>query len=124
MNDLLKFHHSHGKLATLTGVRPLSRFGEITIQGKRVKQFTEKPQSSSGIINGGFFVFNRKIFDYLGDKDDCDLEYGVLEKIALSGQLMVYKHEKFWYCMDTVRDMDYLNKLCAKGIAPWKVWES
>ena len=124
INDLLKFHLSHGKLATLTGARPLSRFGEIAIEGKKVIQFTEKPQSSTGLINGGFFVFNREIFNYLEDKDDCDLEYGALEKIASRGQLMVYEHDKFWYCMDNVRDMDYLNKLCAQGNAPWKVWES
>jgi glucose-1-phosphate cytidylyltransferase len=124
IKDLLKFHQSHGKLATLTGVRSLSRFGELAVKGKQVIQFTEKPQSAGGLINGGFFVFNRKIFDYLEDKDDCDLEYGALEEIALKGQLMVYKHDKFWYCMDTIRDMDYLNKLCMQGKAPWKVWES
>lgn len=122
INDLLKFHQSHGKLATLTGVRPLSRFGELTIKGKQVIKFTEKPQSAKGLINGGFFVFNRKIFDYLEDKDDCDLEYGVLEEFASLGQLMVYEHDKFWYCMDTIRDRDYLNKLCTQGKAPWKVW--
>jgi len=124
INDLLKFHQSHGKLATLTGVRPLSRFGELAVKGKQVLQFTEKPQSGKGLINGGFFVFNRQIFDYLEDRDDCDLEYGALEKMASEGQLMVYKFNKFWYCMDTIRDMDYLNKLCMQGKAPWKIWES
>lgn len=124
INDLLKFHQSHGKLATLTGVRPLSRFGELTIKGKQVLQFSEKPQSGSGFINGGFFVFNRGIFNYLEDRDNCDLEYGALEEITRQGQLMVYEHDKFWYCMDTIRDMDYLNKLCIQGKALWKVWES
>ncbi|MCL0037605.1 glucose-1-phosphate cytidylyltransferase [Thermodesulfovibrionales bacterium] len=124
INDLLKFHQSHGKMATLSGVRPLSRFGELSVKGRQVLQFSEKSQSSKGLINGGFFVFNRQIFDYLEDKDDCDLEYGVLEKLALEEQLMVYKHTKFWYCMDTVRDMDYLNKLCLQGKIPWKAWES
>lgn len=124
INDLVKFHKSHGKLATLTGVRPLSRFGELTIRGKQVIQFTEKPQSSSGLINGGFFVFNREIFDYLEDRDDCDLEYGALEEIASQGQLMVYPHERFWYCMDTIRDMNYLNREWTQGRAPWKVWEA
>lgn len=123
INDLLSFHQSHGKLATLTGVRPLSRFGELTIEGKQVLQFSEKPQSGAGLINGGFFVFNRGIFDYLEDRDECDLEYGALEEIASRGQLMVYEHDKFWYCMDTVRDMDYLNKLCTQGKPPWKIWE-
>jgi len=124
INDLLKFHQSHGKLATLTGVRPLSRFGELTVEGKQVKQFSEKSQSGGGLINGGFFVFNREIFDYLEAKDECDLEYGALEEIASRGQLMIYEHDKFWYCMDNIRDMDYLNKLCIQGKAPWKVWES
>ena len=123
MNDLLKFHQSHGKLATLTGVRPLSRFGELIMKDRQVIQFTEKPQSGIGLINGGFFVFNRGIFDILEDRDDCDLEYGALEEIASSGQLMVYEHHKFWFCMDTTRDMDYLNKLCTEGKAPWKIWE-
>ena len=123
INDLLEFHQSHAKLATLTGVRPLSRFGELAIEGKQVRQFTEKLQSGSGFINGGFFVFNRQIFDYLEDRDDCDLEYGPLEEIASQVELMVYEHDKFWYCMDNIRDMDYLNNLCTQGKAPWTVWE-
>lgn len=123
INDLVKFHQSHGKLATLTGVRPISRFGQIKVKGMQVLQFTEKPQSSQGLINGGFFVFNREIFNYLEDRDDCDLEYGVLEQLASEGQLMVYKHDKFWYCMDTIRDRDYLNKVWIEGKAPWKIWE-
>lgn len=123
INDLLKFHQSHGKLATLTGVRPLSRFGELTVRGKQVLEFSEKPQSGKGIINGGFFVFNRQIFYYLENRDDCDLEYGALEKIASEGQLMVYEHDKFWYCMDNIRDMDYLNKLCMQSKGPWMVWD-
>ncbi len=124
IKDLLKFHLAHGKIATLTGVRPLSRFGELSVNGKRVVKLTEKPQSSTGLINGGFFVFNRRIFDYLEDGDDCDLEIGALEKLAEEGQLMVYEHNKFWYCMDTVRDMDYLNKLYMQGKAPWEIWKS
>jgi len=123
INELLRFHFSHGKLATLTGVRPLSRFGELEVKGNQVIKFTEKPQTDNGLINGGFFVFNKKIFDYLEDRDDCDLEYGALEKLASEGQLMVYIHNKFWYCMDTIRDMEYLNKLCAQGKAPWMVWK-
>lgn len=124
VNDLLKFHQSHGKIATLTGVKPLSRFGELAIKGKQVIEFTEKPQSSTGLINGGFFIFNRKIFNYLEDRDNCDLEYGALEKIASEGQLMVYEHYKFWYCMDTPRDLEYLNKLCTEGKPPWMVWSN
>ena len=123
IKELLKFHQSHGKLATLTGVRPISRFGELTVKGNQVVKFTEKPQSSQGLINGGFFVFNRQIFNYLEDRDGCDLEYGALEKLAEESQLMVYEHDKFWYCMDTIRDLEYLNKLWRQGNPPWKVWE-
>lgn len=122
--DLVKFHQTHGKIATLTGVRPLSRFGELTVKNKHVVRFSEKPQSSGAFINGGFFVFNRKLFDYLEESDDCDLEYGVLERISSKGELMVYEHDQFWYCMDTIRDMDYLTRLCAHGDAPWKIWEA
>jgi len=124
INDLLNFHQSHGKLATVTGVRPLSRFGELTVEGSRVLAFSEKPQSSGGLINGGFFVFHRGFFDYLEDHDACDLEYGALEEIARRGELMVYRHEGFWACMDTYRDMEYLNKLWNCGEATWKVWRT
>ena len=120
---LMDFHRSHGTIATLTGVKPLSRFGELETQGDRVVEFAEKPQSAGGLINGGFFVFQRKIFDYLNDRDECDLEYGVLEEIAAQDELMVYRHDAFWACMDTVRDMEYLNKLWVEGKAEWKVWE-
>jgi len=123
INSLLAFHQSHGKLATVTGVNPASRFGELKIKGNQVERFSEKPESSLEFINGGFFVFNRGIFDYLSDDDNCELEIGPLEKIASEGHLMVYKHSGFWACMDTLRDMDYLNKLCAWGKAPWMVWE-
>ncbi len=122
IKKLVEFHKSHGKIATLTGVKPLSRFGELQVEGERVKEFTEKPQSSEGLINGGFFVFRKEIFNYLEDKDDCDLEYGALEELAKEGQLIVYRHDGFWACMDTYRDMEYLNKLWAQGKAEWKVW--
>jgi len=88
-----------------------------------VESFNEKPNNGSGLINGGFFVFNRAIFNYLWDGDDCDLEVGALEQIAREGQLMVYKHRGFWACMDTLRDMDFLNKLWTEGKALWKVWD-
>ncbi len=119
---LLDFHHSHGKLATVTGINPASRFGELKIRGNRVEAFNEKPETSSGLINGGFFVFNRGIFDYLSVDDNCDLEVGPLETIAHEEQLMVYKHPGSWACMDTLRDMDYLNKLWNENKAFWKVW--
>lgn len=122
LNSLIDFHRSHGKIATLTGVKPLSRFGEIQADGDIVKEFTEKPQSSEGLINGGFFVFKRKILDYLEDRDDSDLEYGVFEKLSENGELMVYRHDGFWSCMDTYRDMEYLNRLWSQGKALWKKW--
>lgn len=122
INSLLTFHNSHGKLATVTGINPASRFGELKINSDRVEAFYEKPKTSPGFINGGFFVFNRGIFDYLSDDDNCDLEIGPLEEIARRGQLMVYKHRGSWVCMDTLRDMDYLNKLWNENKSFWRVW--
>jgi len=123
IKSLLKFHASHGKLATVTGVNPVSRFGELRIKGDKVESFTEKPKINQEFINGGFFVFNKKIFKYLSPDNNCDLEIGALEKIAKDGQLMVYKHKAFWACMDTLRDVDHLNKLWDENKASWKVWE-
>lgn len=123
INALIDFHKSHGKLGTVTGISLSSRFGELKIKSNQVKAFNEKPQESGGLINGGFFVLNRGFFDYLSNDDDCDLEVGAMEAIASMGQLMVYKHRGFWACMDTVRDMEYLNKLWAEDRAEWKVWD-
>ncbi len=123
IESLLEFHLNHGKLATVTGINPASRFGELKIKGNQVESFSEKPKDGDGLINGGFFVFNRDIFDYLSEDENCDLEIGALEKIAAEGQLMVYKHREFWACMDTIRDMEYLNKLWKEGQAGWKVWK-
>jgi glucose-1-phosphate cytidylyltransferase len=120
---LLDFHLAHGKIATLTGVMPISRFGELRVRGDHVLQFTEKPQSEGELINGGFFVFNRRIFDYVEDRENCDLEFGPLERLAREGELMLYRHDGFWACMDTQRDVDYLNRHWAEGRANWKVWE-
>lgn len=122
INALLTFHKAHGKLVTVTGINPASRFGELKIQGDKVVLFDEKPQNGESLINGGFFVFNRPIFDYLTVDDSCDLEVGPLEKIAKNGQLMVYRHRGFWACMDTIRDMEYLNKLWNENKAFWKMW--
>ena len=122
IGKLLAFHEAHGKLATVTGINIASRFGELKVDGDSVETFSEKPQDGKGFINGGFFVFNRKILDYLTTDDLCDLEVGPLEQIAGEGQLMVYKHRGFWACMDTLRDMEYLNRLWANGMARWKIW--
>jgi glucose-1-phosphate cytidylyltransferase len=123
INELLTFHKGHGKIATVTGVNPAARFGELKIRKNQVETFFEKPKNSNArLVNGGFFVFSRKIFDFLSPVENCDLEYGTLEQIAREGQLMVYKHRGFWACMDTLRDMEYLNKIWAEDKAEWKVW--
>lgn len=122
LTKLLSFHNLHKKTATITGVRPPSRFGEIKAKDGRVVSFSEKPQVSEGLINGGFFVFNRKIFDYLTEDPNCDFERGALERLAAAGELMVYEHPGSWECMDTLRDMEHLNMLWKKGEAFWKVW--
>jgi glucose-1-phosphate cytidylyltransferase len=120
--DLLAFHKSHGKLATLTAVRPPARFGHLEFEGDMVQQFTEKPQTAEGWINGAFFVMEPGIFDYIED-DMTHFEHGPLEKLAADGQLMAYKHESFWQCMDTLRDKVLLDTLWQTGDAPWKIWD-
>ncbi len=119
---LLAFHQAHGRLATVTGVNPTSRFGELKVKGDRVDKFVEKEEFGRAFVSGGFFVFNRGIFDYLDEDNGCDLEIGPLEKIAAAGELTVYKHKGFWACMDTMRDVDYLNGLWDTGDAPWRAW--
>jgi len=119
--ELIRFHCSHGKLATVTAVRPPSRFGGIVLDGDKVAKFDEKPQSGEGWINGGFFVLEREALDYI-DGDDTPFEKLPMERLALEGQLMAYQHFGFWQCMDTLRDMQYLDKLWTSGQAPWKVW--
>ncbi len=119
---LIQFHLNHGRLATVTGINPAARFGELKVEGDQVIAFYEKPQNNLQLVNGGFFVLNKGIFDYLTCDDDCDLEKGAMERVARDGQLMVYRHTGFWACMDTVRDMEYLNELWNSNKAPWKVW--
>lgn len=116
---LVKFHQSHGKIATISGVTPASRFGKMKFEGNRVLTFQEKPQDIESITNGGFMVFSKKIFDYLTTDDACDLEYGLFEQLAKSEQLMMFKHKGFWACMDTIRDMEYLNELWDSDNAGW-----
>jgi glucose-1-phosphate cytidylyltransferase len=119
--ELIRFHQQSGRTATLTGVHPVGRFGELAIDGDTVRQFAEKPASSDTWINGGFFVMNRAIFNYL-DGDDCVLERTPLERLSAGDQLGVYRHPGYWQCMDTLRDMEQLNHEWASGRAPWKVW--
>jgi glucose-1-phosphate cytidylyltransferase len=120
---LLEFHRRHGKIATVTGVRPPSLFGELQVLGDKVELFAEKPQTSSGLISGGFFVFSRRLFDLLTTDDTCDLERGPLENLAREGQLMVYNHRGDWACVDTYRDLQHLNHVWNSNQAFWKVWE-
>ncbi len=122
LNDLLKFHRSHGKLATLTAVRPPARFGHLVFKGDQVAQFSEKPQTMEGWINGAFFVLEPGVFDYI-DGDDTQWEKEPMERLARDGQLMAYRHTSFWQCMDTLRDKKLLEDLWQHGGAPWKVWE-
>lgn len=119
INALIKFHKSHGKHATVTAVRPPARFGEMLFDGDRVASFAEKPQASTGWINGGFFVFNKKVFDYLDQGEATILERSPLENLTKDGELMAYKHDGFWQCMDTLRDKMYLNELLESNKAPW-----
>ena len=123
LHDLLAFHRSHGKLATLTAVRPPARFGHLDLNGNKISEFSEKPQTKEGWINGAFFVLEPEIFDYI-DGDDTQWEKEPLEKLARDGQLMAYKHDGFWQCMDTLRDKKRLEALWASGNAPWKTWEN
>lgn len=118
---LLKFHRAHGKIATVTGVRPPARFGELLTAAGAVREFREKPQASQGMINGGFFVLERAAFRYLDNDDTCVLEREPLERLAKDGELMMYEHPGFWQCLDTPRDLQHLQDLWREG-APWKIW--
>lgn len=118
---LVVFHLAHGKLATVTAVRPPARFGGLVLKKDFVSEFSEKPQTGEGWINGGFFVFNPGIFDYLDD-DQTILEREPLERLAADGQLMAFRHPGFWQPMDNLRDKDLLEDLWANKQAPWKVW--
>lgn len=122
IEKLVAFHRSHGKTVTLTGVRPPSRFGELLIKDGQLLSFEEKPQVSSGMINGGFMVFNRNLLSLLSADKNCDFEFGILENLAKQGEVMVYQHQGFWECVDTERDLNYLNKLWKDNKANWKLW--
>ena len=119
---LLDFHNSHGRIATVTTVRPVSRFGILEVaDGGEVTSFSEKPRLD-GWVNAGFFVFNRRVLDYI-QGDDCLLEREPLERLAREGQLVAYRHNGFFFAMDTYREYKYLNELWDSGKAPWKVWK-
>ncbi len=122
IGSLLDFHKRHGKLATVTTVRPTARFGHIEFDGDRVARFTEKPQTAEGWINGAFFVLEPGVFEYI-EGDATQFEHGPMERLAKEGQLMAYKHSGFWQCMDTLRDKKLLQDLWDSGRPPWKTWK-
>ena len=122
LKELLAFHRSHGKLATLTAVRPPARYGHLKFDNNRITEFTEKPQTGEGWINGAFFVLEPGVFDYITG-DEIVWEKEPLEGLARDGQLMAYQHTSFWQCMDTLREKYILEKLWQSGKAPWKIWE-
>ena len=117
LTALLAFHRGHGRLATVTAVRPPARFGELVLKDSQVVDFTEKPQTSAGWINGGFFVFEPAVFDYLDDSSP--LERGPLERLVTERQLMAFRHDGFWQPMDTLREKQLLEDLWQRGDAPW-----
>jgi glucose-1-phosphate cytidylyltransferase len=120
---LLAFHRSHGRLATVTAVRPPARFGELRFEGDRVAHFAEKPQTSEGWINGGFFVLEPGVAGYIPDGTQVVWEREPLERLAADGELMAYRHDGFWHPMDTLRDVRTLEELWLSGSPPWKVWD-
>jgi glucose-1-phosphate cytidylyltransferase len=123
ITKLIKFHREHGRTATLTGVYPPGRFGELSIANGAVQSFNEKPQVSGGYINGGFFVLNPNfIDDYLDDREDLVLEVEPMNKLTANQDLMMFQHDGFWQPMDTPREHSILNELWASGQAPWKTW--
>lgn len=120
--ELLAFHREHGRLATVTGVKPPSRFGELVAEDGLVTRFAEKPAGESR-ISGGFFVFQREVLERLSPDTGCVLEREPLERLASDGELCVYRHDGFWQCADTVRDIELLRGLWDRGEAPWRVWD-
>ena len=122
INKLLEFHKSHGKMVTFTGVHPSGRFGEFEEKDNAVLSFKEKPSQGKAYINGGFMVFNNDLLDHLTMDENCDFEFTTLEKLAKNKEVMVYKHDGFWGCMDHERDVQNLNKLWNNNKALWKIW--
>ncbi len=122
IHKLCEFHANHGKLATVTTVRAPARFGRISYEGDQVTEFHEKPESGEGWINGGFYVLNRKAVDYVFD-DDTIWEREPLQRLAQNGELMGFRHTKFWSCMDTLKEKNILEEMWTSGKAPWKIWQ-
>ena len=122
IHSLVEFHRAHGKLATVTAVHPPARFGDLALDNNVVRQFSEKPQTGEGWINGGFFVFEPGVFNYIAD-DQTSLEREPLQRLANDHELMAFRHSGFWQPMDTIREKELLESLWSSGNAPWKRWE-
>ncbi|TWU44339.1 Glucose-1-phosphate cytidylyltransferase [Novipirellula aureliae] len=123
VNELIDFHRAHGKLATLTAVYPPAKFGDLHFDGDRITRFSEKVGNQGAMVNGGFYVFDRRLFNYLNNDAGCVLEKDPLKRISEAGELMAYRHQGYWQCMDTTRDLESLQETWASGTAPWKVWQ-
>ena len=125
LNELMKFHLAHGKIATVTGVHPPGRFGELDYDAKtkKVEGFNEKPQVTGGRINGGFFIFRREIFNYLNDDENLVLENDPIRHLVSDGQLQIFEHDGFWQPMDTSREYSLLNDIYKNNKAPWAIWK-
>ena len=122
ISELIEFHNSHDKIVTISGVYPPARFGELIVNGDELILFEEKAQTSQGLINGGYMIFNKELLNYVCTDEDCDLEIGTFEKLTAERKIAVYKHQGLWACMDHERDVKYLNQLWNKNEAFWKVW--
>ena len=122
LENLMDFHKSHGSLGTVTAVRPPSRFGELELDGDTVMDLEEKPQMGKGYINGGFFIFKKEIFNYLTNDENCDFEFGPLQKVVSEKKLKAYKHDGFWQCMDNIREKIFLDEQIKKRQAQWIKW--
>ena len=123
LDTLMNFHKNHGSLGTITAVRPPSRFGELEIDGDTVIDLEEKPQMGKGYINGGFFIFQKEIFNYLSNNENCDFEFGPLQEVVNENKLKAYKHDGFWQCMDNIREKMFLDEQIKNKKAPWIKWE-
>lgn len=122
IKNLIEFHKNNGRMVTISGVHPPARFGELVAEGNILTSFEEKSQTSQGMINGGYMVFNKELLKYLTPDESCDLEAGIFEQLATEGKIAVFKHEGLWACMDTERDLNYLEKVWKNNEAFWKVW--
>lgn len=122
IDKLVKFYKKNSRIGVLTAVHPPSRFGEIKISDDQVTCFNEKSQMGQGYINGGYFIFNQDIFNYVTKDESCDFEFGPIQKLVDENNLMAFKHESFWQCMDNIREKNYLNNLLKNKVAPWEIW--